>query len=279
MRSRRLTYLSLAWVALLVLATPAASAPSIQIGSFSPAVITTGSPASVILTATIPDPAVIPAGVNVVLSDARGRALMVVGALRDDGAGWDSIANDRIFSGVATLAPQPAGLVYLRLSVALRGVLRRVLSNPVAIPVVAMNIPPEPGVAGLSTLEGIDADSDGIRDDIQRYIALTYPDSPLTQLALRDIAQAAFPSVIQSGDNNQSFDNAQRWHRAVECLYYVRPHDAKTAAGELLARILNTRQRSLAYLAFNAQLEGAVFRGVPNSLFKSSCSFDPDAVR
>ena len=46
-------------------------------------------------------------------------------------------------------------------------------------------LPPDPGEAGKATLEGIDSDQDGIRDDIQRYIALTYPDSQKTRAALR----------------------------------------------------------------------------------------------
>jgi len=34
-------------------------------------------------------------------------------------------------------------------------------------------LPPNPGEAGKATLQGIDSDNDGVRDDIQRYIALT----------------------------------------------------------------------------------------------------------
>jgi len=37
-------------------------------------------------------------------------------------------------------------------------------------------LPPDPGKAGKETLLGIDADKDGVRDDIQRYIYFTYPD-------------------------------------------------------------------------------------------------------
>ena len=37
-------------------------------------------------------------------------------------------------------------------------------------------LPPDPGEAGRRTLAGIDSDRDGIRDDLQRYVALTYGD-------------------------------------------------------------------------------------------------------
>lgn len=49
-------------------------------------------------------------------------------------------------------------------------------------------LPPDPGKAGKKTLMGIDSDSDGLRDDIQRYIYLTYPDQPNVQGALRQLA-------------------------------------------------------------------------------------------
>jgi len=35
-------------------------------------------------------------------------------------------------------------------------------------------VPPDPGEAGKQTLEGIDSDGDGVRDDVQRWIILTY---------------------------------------------------------------------------------------------------------
>lgn len=46
-------------------------------------------------------------------------------------------------------------------------------------------LPPDPGKAGKQTLMGIDSDGDGLRDDVQRYIYLTYPDQPDVQRALK----------------------------------------------------------------------------------------------
>jgi hypothetical protein len=48
---------------------------------------------------------------------------------------------------------------------------------PVTVLVTVVPLPPDPGEAGKVTLAGIDSDNDGVRDDIQRYIALTYPNS------------------------------------------------------------------------------------------------------
>ena len=38
-------------------------------------------------------------------------------------------------------------------------------------------LPPDPGPAGLATLARIDSNNNGVRDDVARYIALTYPAS------------------------------------------------------------------------------------------------------
>ena len=51
------------------------------------------------------------------------------------------------------------------------------------------NLPPDPGSAGELTLLGIDSDNDGVRDDVQRYIEFTYPNSQRVRLALREIAK------------------------------------------------------------------------------------------
>jgi len=60
---------------------------------------------------------------------------------------------------------------------------------PITLLVTVVPLPPDPGEAGKVTLEGIDSDGDGVRDDVQRYIALTYPDSEKTRLALTQHAK------------------------------------------------------------------------------------------
>jgi hypothetical protein len=45
---------------------------------------------------------------------------------------------------------------------------------PVKIVIYDKPVPPDPGEAGKQTLEGIDSDNDGVHDDVQRWIVLTY---------------------------------------------------------------------------------------------------------
>ena len=70
-------------------------------------------------------------------------------------------------------------------------------------------LPPDPGEAGKTTLEGIDSDGDGLRDDIQRYIALTYPDSQKTRAALRQAAIALQKIILESPDEESALRNTE----------------------------------------------------------------------
>lgn len=53
---------------------------------------------------------------------------------------------------------------------------------------VLAGLPPDPGAAGMATLEGIDSDGDGVRDDVQRWIAMAYPNSQKVRAALTQAA-------------------------------------------------------------------------------------------
>jgi hypothetical protein len=120
-------------------------------------------------------------------------------------------------------------------------------------------LPPDPGDAGKVTLGGIDSDHDGVRDDLQRYIALTYAGSPATVSALRQTAKVVQSALLDNTSPGASINHATDLARALECLEATRPADAMTVHQNLVAQTLNTEQRGLAFLAFNDQLGGAVF--------------------
>lgn len=137
------------------------------------------------------------------------------------------------------------------------------------------NLPPDPGDAGKASLAGIDSDGDGIRDDIQRYIFLTYPDSRKIRAALRQAAVALQKIILGSPDVETALYITELEARASECIRYIRPEDGREIDNMLLAEFLNTIDRSRAYLAYDSQLSGHVF-GVRNiDEYRSSCSFDP----
>jgi hypothetical protein len=139
-------------------------------------------------------------------------------------------------------------------------------------------LPPDPGEAGKATLEGIDSDGDGLRDDIQRYIALTYPDSQKTRAALRQFALSLNKTTLESPNEESALRNTELEARASECLWYIHSEKSIQMSNLLMAEYLNTMDRSRAYLEYNSKLGGHVFRGKDFDEYKSSCTFDPDAM-
>jgi hypothetical protein len=140
-------------------------------------------------------------------------------------------------------------------------------------------LPPDPGEAGKVTLEGIDSDGDGVRDDIQRYIALTYPDSERTRTALIQYTKVIQFTLLDADNSEVSTVHARERERAIDCLYYINPDKANVIHSQLRARILNTDIRSRAYIISDGHLGERTFLLPSEDEMKSSCNFDPDTMR
>jgi len=151
-------------------------------------------------------------------------------------------------------------------------------SEPPPDPDPGGNLPPDPGEAGKATLEGIDSDQDGVRDDIQRYIALTYPDSRKTRTALRQFTLDFHKAILESPDKESALGNTEGIHRASECIWYIHSEYSIKMTDLLMAEYLNTIERSRAYLEYDAKLSGHVFGTKDFDEFKTSCTFDPDSM-
>jgi len=145
------------------------------------------------------------------------------------------------------------------------------------------NLPPDPGAAGKLTLAGIDSDNDGVRDDVQRWIVMTYPNSQKTRAALIQMAKAT--QVILINANNVA--NARSYSldegRASDCISYIRKQvlgvgnsDAYNVKREMDAIYLNTYSRTKAYLQYDARLSGMFF-SVPIDK-SATCNFNPDLM-
>ncbi len=139
-------------------------------------------------------------------------------------------------------------------------------------------LPPDPGEEGRATLEGIDSDGDGIRDDIQRFIALTHPDSEKLRAGLTQFTRVVQEALLVRDDKALSLNAASALGRASECLRYILGPSSPDVQNELHAQFLNTVARSRAYLTYDAQLFGGIFPSAPRLQRKFSCTFDPDAL-
>jgi hypothetical protein len=71
-----------------------------------------------------------------------------------------------------------------------------------AITDISTTLPPDPGEAGKATLEGLDSDHDGVRDDLQREIVFMYPDRDEVRRLLRAEMKIKQQILTTSGDHN-----------------------------------------------------------------------------
>ena len=143
-----------------------------------------------------------------------------------------------------------------------------------------LNLPPDPGPEGDETIEGVDVNENGVRDDIERWIGLNYRSSEKTRMAL---TQAYYPLqnfMIHARENDRDavYNDMTVMQRAGECLDYIRPDDAHKLIEELKARVVNTSDRSYAYIDSSRILGGGSFPSAPFFKWNKSCTFDPDAL-
>jgi hypothetical protein len=141
-------------------------------------------------------------------------------------------------------------------------------------------LPPDPGPDGDATLEGIDSNNNGIRDDIERWIYLTYPESEKLRRAL---IQEYYPlqNMIIHGhqqDRDAVYNDMDALMRSGECLFYVYQKSPHNITAELKALIVNTDERFNGYMESSRLLGGGSFRGRHPSERKTSCTFDPDVI-
>ncbi|MDP3697660.1 MAG: hypothetical protein Q8R55_06670 [Candidatus Taylorbacteria bacterium] len=154
---------------------------------------------------------------------------------------------------------------------------------PLPVTVVVHNepVPPDPGEAGKQTLEGIDSDNDGVRDDIQRWIVLNYLDSEKRRAALREDVKILQSFILDADDKQLSILHSKNMARAGLCEDYVFSvlNDAVRSRRDLEVEFLNTEVRSRAYIKANSQLGGTF--GIPTYYgqdLKPFCTFDPDLM-
>lgn len=136
-------------------------------------------------------------------------------------------------------------------------------------------LPPDPGDAGKSSLSGIDSNNNGIRDDIEIYIVVNFGNSDKTKEGLNQFALSTQKGVLANTEED-SMLAASASSRAMECLKYLDPNS--TSWKSVQSQTVNTPERFTAWMAHEARLSGKVFPARPQREWKSSCSFDPDAL-
>lgn len=250
------------------------AAPSVGTASATPAYVVINTPTSVLITIPITDTTLLPNGVNLLKTDATGKTLATVGVMIDNGTNGDVTANDKTFTYRLTLNQPAVGQVYYRASAAFRGTLLRTLSNVTSVTVDPFLLPPDPGEAGKQTVAGIDSDGDGVRDDVQRYVALSQPDQAALRAGLRQATLATQSFLLNAnGGTGTVMSIFKDQQKAISCIDFVVGGNGFPVWEALKAQILNTKDRSVAYVTANGKLSGQLLT-LPDTT-SSSCSFDP----
>lgn len=143
---------------------------------------------------------------------------------------------------------------------------------------ITVNLPPDPGEAGKETVLGIDTDSDGVRDDIQRYIYHAYPENEKMRVALSQMAKEYQGMLSQPNNHDAAFEHATMMARHGECLFYIQGEESLDTRSALKAELLNTSERSRAYITYSNTLGGEIILGSPVENWKNSCNFNVDEI-
>lgn len=116
-----------------------------------------------------------------------------------------------------------------------------------------------PTLDRTATLTGIDADTDGVRDDLERYID-ALPDSDPQKKALRQLAHALDLTLVVDLTNEAALRAAAaELSDSINCAWKVYPPETAPKRVEEVRRYaVNTRQRFEAYEKYNQARSGAV---------------------
>lgn len=109
-----------------------------------------------------------------------------------------------------------------------------------------------------NTLLGVDADGNGVRDDIDAYIN-ALPDTPEQKKALRQSYKSTVAALTVDINDKAAVDKVSQMETdAIHCSYLVYGIDFDHDLDRINKRTLNTRARYLTYFKYNSALNGSV---------------------
>jgi len=129
-----------------------------------------------------------------------------------------------------------------------------------------------PQLERLPIVEGIDADGDGVRDDIADHIRKTYTD-PVQYRAAMQVARALQATLlVDTHDHLALREVSDAGDRAIACVRRVafvgaaNRLEGSRLLQELESMTTNTKERLQAYLAYNKAMSGSVSVGPEGSV-------------
>jgi hypothetical protein len=133
------------------------------------------------------------------------------------------------------------------------------------------DLPSDPGDEGLVGLTGIDSNQDGIRDDVERFIEKTLPDSVEKKQSIRAVAISRQKIYENVESRDLVIELGAEVDAASDCFFFLSDGDPENILKKLEAATVNTEERVRAWNKINSYFSGISFT-LPDDL-SSQCSF------
>lgn len=149
------------------------------------------------------------------------------------------------------------------------------------IPQHLADLPPDPGPAGKLTIDGVDADKDGVRDDVQRWIAENWGHSALAVKALTLAAQERLRDVHYGDDLGRAETRklGSESMRKTICITSLATEEMLqgNALEKVRLQVTNTPERWNRARDFDQLFANSIL-SLPDDAPAEACGFDPAAL-
>lgn len=149
------------------------------------------------------------------------------------------------------------------------------------IPQHLAKLPPDPGEAGKLTIDGIDSDKDGVRDDVQRWIAENWGHSERAVAALTIVAQLKQLEVHHGDDLGKEATRKLEPELTRKIICYARLETPEMLNGRALDhltnKVTNTPERWKRSRDFDYMFANSILMS-PDYTPAEACGFDPAAL-
>ena len=139
-------------------------------------------------------------------------------------------------------------------------------------------VPPDPGPANDLTVAGIDSDNDGVRDDVERWIADQYATSARLRTSAYQASHALQLSVTSAGNSPEASMILRAIVVSANCLAVTDPGGINQTLQRVQARTLNTIVRRQAHDRFAMSFAGAIIDPNGERPSNASCTVRPDSL-
>ncbi len=142
----------------------------------------------------------------------------------------------------------------------------------VILPIENPNLVSDPGDANNQTVIGIDSDSNGIRDDVQRFIDINYWDDLIGKVILENSA-VSLQNILQAPNSNQTVVNEMgSLLKVSRCFRSTHQMSASDIEAEFYSVVLNTVDRLLAWSQAQTQMKGVSAEWVDPDNYHAQCN-------